>query len=234
MKNWMVSLIAVIGSGISIYNSQIQAWLVTHPQAGVLIAGLYAILAHLMPSPVSSAKNESESGAGTAAVIVAALLLSSAPARAQQPVPNTYVSTGIVTNYQVPYHPAPYASYGTLLNSASSTLPTFAGFRYELYMDATGKPAYAGLATLKVIVYHKNRWFCFADAGIGGAGSVSSISTALQAGGGCGAQIGKYSASNTPHWEVFVEPEAQRVPALANGTNPAFLAGVSYSFNRPQ
>jgi hypothetical protein len=52
--NWTVSLIALIGSAASIYAPQAQAWILHHPQAGVVIAGLYSIFAHLMPSPVAT------------------------------------------------------------------------------------------------------------------------------------------------------------------------------------
>ena len=58
--------------------------------------------------------------------------------------------------------------------------------------------------------------------------------SALQAGGGCGMQLGHYSATGTPHWEIFGEPQARRIEALDNGTHKAFLAGVSDKFDRPK
>lgn len=151
-----------------------------------------------------------------------------------QPLPDTYFSTGMITNFSTPYHPAPYGAVGTLVTSSTATLPTYVGMRYELYRDAKGQPAYAGLATAKVIVFRQGRFFGFADGAIGGAGSTADISSVLQIGGGVGIQLGKYSATNTPHWELVVEPQARRIPALANGTQPAFLVGISYSFNKPK
>lgn len=157
-----------------------------------------------------------------------------------QPVPNTYISTGGVSNYSAPYSIAPYMAAGVLVTPAASTFPTYAGIRYEFYRDATGKPAYAGLASVKMIFYHKNtssflgRVSLFADVSAGGAGSITSISSALQGGGGIALQLGHFSLNNTPHWELIIEPEARRVPALANGTNAALLIGTSYTFNRPQ
>jgi hypothetical protein len=222
LKNWKTTLAGLVG--ILTVVGPAMGW-ITHDQAlsiGALAASFGLI----------AAKDSNVSGKPI--IIVALLIAGAGLARAQQPVPDTFVSTGVVTNYQIPYHPAPYMAAGTLVNSSESQFPTYAGMRYELYVDATGKPAYAGMATVKVVMFHKNRFFCFADASVGGAGSVSSISSALQAGGGCGLQIGKYSATNTPHWEAFVEPQARRVPALANGTNPALLVGVSYTFNRPK
>jgi hypothetical protein len=87
------------------------------------------------------------------------------------------------------------------------------------------------MATLKTIVWRNGRLFAFSDASLGGAGSVSSISTAISAGGGLGIILGK---SLTPHWEIEIEPRAQRIPALQNGITGSFLIGASYSFNRPQ
>jgi len=169
-----------------------------------------------------------------ATTLALALVIFASAAFAQsQPVPDTFISTGAISNYSSPYHVAPYAAAGTLINGTSSALPTYAGMRYELYMDASGKPAYAGLASVKVIAYRKNRYFCFGEVGLGGAGSVSGISSAVDFGGGCGLQVG-YRANGTPHWEVFVEPKARRIPALANGTSPALLVGVAYTFNRPK
>lgn len=147
------------------------------------------------------------------------------------PIPNTYVGTGITSNIGAPYMPAAYGAYGLLVTAQTASLPTYAGFRYELYRDSTGKPAYGGMATAKVIVWRNNRLFAFADAGLGGAGSVSGISSALSVGGGFGIILGK---SLTPHWEIEVEPRAQRIPALQNGVSGAALIGVSYTFNRPQ
>lgn len=160
-------------------------------------------------------------------------------ATSTQPVPNTYVSTGLVSNYSSPYSIAPYMAAGTLVTSGTATFPTYAGIRYEFYRDATGKPAYAGLASVKMVFYHKEtssflgRVSLFADVSAGGAGSISSISSALQGGGGLALQLGHYDVNATPKWELIVEPEARRVPALANGTNAALLIGLSYTFNRP-
>ena len=151
-----------------------------------------------------------------------------------QPVPDTYFSTGIISNFSTPYNPAPYGAAGTLVTGNTATLPTYVGMRYELYRDAKGQPAYAGLATAKVIVFRQNRFFGFADGAIGGAGSTADISSVLQIGGGIGIELGKYSATNTPHWELILEPQARRIPALANGTQPAFLVGITYSFNKPK
>lgn len=164
---------------------------------------------------------------------ILALFVFSALAFAQVagPIPNTYVSVGATGNLGSPYMPAAYGAYGLLVNSGMSTLPTFAGFRYELYRDSTGKPAYGGMATLKTVVWRSNRLFAFADASLGGAGSVSGISTAIAVGGGVGVILGK---SITPHWEIVVEPRAQRIPALQNGISGGALVGVNYSFNRPQ
>jgi hypothetical protein len=157
-----------------------------------------------------------------------------APVTGNTPVPNTYVSTGFVSNYSAPYHPAPFGSYGMLVNSNTSSFPTYLGFSYELYLDATGKPAYGGLATIRTIIWKSGRWFAFGTTELGGAGSVSSISSNIKAGGGLGVILTKvYSDTKTPHWEAFVEPEAQRIPALANGVNAALKVGISYSFNRP-
>ncbi len=163
-----------------------------------------------------------------------ACLFSALPASAQQPIPDTVISTGAVSNYSAPYHPAPYVAAGTLITSSTAGLPTYSGIRYELYLDATGKPAYAGMAWIKPVLWHKGRYALFADASLGGAGSVTSISSAFTGGGGIAVQLGKYSATNTPHWELVIEPEARRIPALANGTNAALLVGMAYTFNRPK
>lgn len=222
LKNWKTSLAGIVGIFMVLGTS--MGW-ITHDQ-GAAIGALAASFGLVFSKDFNVS--------GRPVIAIALLLLAAGTARAQQPVPDTFVSTGVVTNYQIPYHPAPYMAAGTLLNSSASGFPTYAGMRYELYRDDTGKPAYAGMATVKVIIYHKNRYFCFADASLGGAGSVTSISSAIQAGGGCGLQLGKYSASEPPRWEVFAEPEARRVPALSNGTNPALLIGASYTFNRPK
>lgn len=163
----------------------------------------------------------------------ALLLLTAALLCAQVagPIPNTYVATGATLNLGSPYMPAAFGAYGLLVTSQTASLPTYAGFRYELYRDSTGKPAYGGMATAKVIVWRNNRLFAFGDAGLGGAGSSASISTALSLGGGIGIILGK---STTPHWEIEFEPRAERIPALQNGVSGAALIGVSYTFNRPQ
>ncbi len=159
---------------------------------------------------------------------------STQPITGNNPIPNTYVATGMVSNYSVPYHPAPFGSYGLLVTSNVSNFPTYVGFSYELYMDSTGKPAYGGLATIRTIIYQNKRFFAFGTAELGGAGSASSISSNIKAGGGIGIILNKnYTDTTTPHWEAFIEPEAQRIPALANGVNTAVKVGVSYTFNRP-
>jgi hypothetical protein len=157
------------------------------------------------------------------------IALAALPVRAQ--IPDTYVASGMVANFGAPYNPAPFVAYGTLLTPSDAEMPVFGGFRYELYRDSSGHPAYAGLAQVKVVVWHKGRFFAFGDNSFGGAATVNNVSSALNLGGGAGFILSK---SRTPHWEIEIEPRAQRIPALQNGTTGSFLIGMSYTFNRPR
>lgn len=219
LKNWKTTLAGIIGIVVVLGTS--MGWL-THDQA-TMIGALAASFGLMAATDAKALK---------IIVFVAFYFGMAMHAGAQQPPPDTVLSTGVISNFSAAYHPAPYVAAGTLVTTGP--LPIYAGMRYELYVDDAGKPAYAGLAFAKVIIYHKNRYFCFADSSVGGAASATSISSALQAGGACGMQIGKYSASDAPHWEIFAEPQARRIPALDNGTHKALLIGIAYSFNRPK
>ena len=151
-----------------------------------------------------------------------------------QPVPDTYISTGVISNFTTPYNIAPYGAAATLITPSSGPLPTYAGMRYELYRDAKGNLLMQDWLLLRLLYSIRIGFFCLLMGLIGGAGGVNDISSVLQIGGGVGIQIGKYSLVNTPHWEFVFEPQARRIPALANGTNPALLVGVVYSFNKPK
>lgn len=181
--------------------------------------------------------------AGTAKMILLFALVAGFGARVYaQPVPvafadDAFVSAGAVTNLSSPYHPAPFAAYGQLVNSPTSAVPTILFVRYEGYIDSAGKPAYGMLATGKFIAWHSARWFLFGDIGLGGAGSSTAISSAFNVGGGGGAILGNVATS---HWSIEVEPKAERIPALQNPAgagsnfNGAFLVAITRSFKKPQ
>ena len=54
LMQWLMSLVALIGAAATIYQPQVHTALMNHPDAATVIAGLYAILAHLMPSPIAT------------------------------------------------------------------------------------------------------------------------------------------------------------------------------------
>lgn len=161
------------------------------------------------------------------------------PIFAQVSAPNTLLVVGEANNYQAPYHPAPFIGYDFLANAQASMFPTYFGFEYEGWIDTAGKPAYAGTGTARIYVWQHTRFGVYGGLQFGVAGGSSSISSALQMGGGGEVQIGHYDPLKTARWKAFIEPQAQRIPALSNpdgnsGFKPALKVGVSYSFTRPQ
>lgn len=51
--NWLTSIIALVGAAVSIFTPQIQTGISAHPTVAAIIAAVYAIFAHIMPSPTS-------------------------------------------------------------------------------------------------------------------------------------------------------------------------------------
>ena len=51
---WLTSIIALASAAVSIFTPQISHGISTHPTIATIIAAVYAIFAHLMPSPVAS------------------------------------------------------------------------------------------------------------------------------------------------------------------------------------
>ena len=54
MTKWFPSLIAFITAGITVLYVPLQSCISAHPAIAAVIGGLYAILAHLLPSPAGS------------------------------------------------------------------------------------------------------------------------------------------------------------------------------------
>lgn len=55
MKNWLTSLVALAGAAVSIFTPQIHDGISAHPTVAAIVAAVYAIFAHIMPSPTGSA-----------------------------------------------------------------------------------------------------------------------------------------------------------------------------------
>ena len=62
MKNWAMTLVALAGSAVTIYLPQIQHGIAAHPQVATVIAAIYAILAHISPSPMGTSINDKTEG----------------------------------------------------------------------------------------------------------------------------------------------------------------------------
>lgn len=56
MKNWLPSLIALLGSGATIFMPQLQAIVASHPAVLSAIGAAAVIISHLLPSPLSAPK----------------------------------------------------------------------------------------------------------------------------------------------------------------------------------
>jgi len=52
-SKWVPTIITVIVTVLGAFTPDIQAYVAHHPEAGVLVAGLYAFIKGLTPSPVA-------------------------------------------------------------------------------------------------------------------------------------------------------------------------------------
>jgi hypothetical protein len=50
---YLPSIVSALIAVLSIFSGQVQGLIVTHPAIAAALGSLYAILAHLLPSPVS-------------------------------------------------------------------------------------------------------------------------------------------------------------------------------------
>lgn len=53
MKKWFPSIFAAAASLFTIFTPIIQGAVASHPAIAVVLASIYAVIAHIMPSPVS-------------------------------------------------------------------------------------------------------------------------------------------------------------------------------------
>ncbi len=56
--NWLPSVVSALVVLATSFTPQIQGYLVAHPVASAVVAGAYAILTHLLPSPVAPEKKD--------------------------------------------------------------------------------------------------------------------------------------------------------------------------------
>jgi hypothetical protein len=56
--NWLPSLVSALVVITTSFSPQIQEYLSAHPMAMAVAAGVYAVLTHLLPSPVSNEKGK--------------------------------------------------------------------------------------------------------------------------------------------------------------------------------
>jgi uncharacterized protein YaiE (UPF0345 family) len=54
LKKWWPTLVTIGGTLIGVLTPSIQGFLVKHPEIMTIVAGVYAILQHMMPSPVTT------------------------------------------------------------------------------------------------------------------------------------------------------------------------------------
>lgn len=54
MTKWLPSILPILLLAADQFSSAVQSFLVGHPKMAVLIAAVYAVIAHLIPSPKSS------------------------------------------------------------------------------------------------------------------------------------------------------------------------------------
>jgi hypothetical protein len=52
--NWLMSLIALAGSAATIFTPQIQHAVAGHPAIASVLGALFAVVAHVMPSPTGA------------------------------------------------------------------------------------------------------------------------------------------------------------------------------------
>lgn len=55
-KSWLPTLVAIGGAALAIVAPPLQAVIAAHPAVSIGLSALYAILSHLLPSPVASGK----------------------------------------------------------------------------------------------------------------------------------------------------------------------------------
>lgn len=53
--NWLTSIIALVGAAVSIFTPQISSGISAHPTLATIVAAVYAVFAHIMPSPTGAA-----------------------------------------------------------------------------------------------------------------------------------------------------------------------------------
>lgn len=54
MSKWLPSLLTLIGSGVAIYNEQIQHFISGHPAVSIVVGTLVALLHAIAPSPLQA------------------------------------------------------------------------------------------------------------------------------------------------------------------------------------
>ena len=59
---WTHSVIALLGAAATIYSPQIKHAIATQPDLAAAVIGVYAILAHIAPSPIGRGDDEPSSG----------------------------------------------------------------------------------------------------------------------------------------------------------------------------
>jgi len=53
MTKWIPSILAALGAAGAVFVPGAQAFLIAHPAASTAVSLLYAILAHVLPSPMA-------------------------------------------------------------------------------------------------------------------------------------------------------------------------------------
>jgi hypothetical protein len=58
MKQWLPSIIAFAGAGLTIFSPALQSYVAGHPSVAMVVTLLYAVVTHVMPSPVSQGSGD--------------------------------------------------------------------------------------------------------------------------------------------------------------------------------
>lgn len=67
--NWLMSIVSLAASAITIFTPQISGAIGAHPKIATVIASIFAIFAHVMPSPTGAAVVTATGETGTATAV---------------------------------------------------------------------------------------------------------------------------------------------------------------------
>ena len=67
--NWLMSIISLGAAAATIFTPQLQHLISAHPTIGTVVASIFAIFAHVMPSPTGAAIVPETGETGTATAV---------------------------------------------------------------------------------------------------------------------------------------------------------------------